>query len=616
MKFLVKERYPIEQFQQVQTGCIDRSQIQATLNEAKIGDNLRKVFTPKFMIYGPSLLEHCFIECGLGENCKVDATRLVDVEKLYASFQMANSIMSSIGQQRGGYIVQKEELNELHKPDVEGQPKKIISFIEFNPMLFATYRNLESKGQRLVRHESFNDAIDMFFSSIESQKLDQRVYQKERDAMKKLDNIKRDHEKRLADLEEQQKVDNRRGYLIETNNDLVEKALFILRSALARQMSWSDIRHMLKEAQEAGDEVALKICSLKFETNRFTMLLDDPYEQPAADAADSNTELNEKSAPTAKPAGKSAKNAAKSAKQPLKSNQLKVDISLELSAYGNARRYFEERKTAKKKEDKTIEASGKALKSAQIKTAQALKEVQVKSSIIKSRKVLWFEKFYFFISSENYIVIAGRDAQQNEMIVKRYLRPGDLYVHADLHGASSVVIKNMSGKSRIPAKTIEEAGCFAVCYSSAWTTKVPVRAWWVNAEQVSKTAPSGEVGTQLFITNLLAGLISDLITLSLTPLVLNNWFVHDQRQKELPARNTDGHGFLFLFQAGRGKHHESSERSQSEVGRERSAAGRRGGARPGRERRRRAGVSGHQDTNEQVRQARTGPDFGSDEATI
>ena len=35
-----------------------------------------------------------------------------------------------------------------------------------------------------------------------------------------------------------------------------------------------------------------------------------------------------------------------------------------------------------------------------------------------------FEKFLWFISSENYLIIAGRDQQQNEMIVKRYLRAG------------------------------------------------------------------------------------------------------------------------------------------------------------------------------------------------
>ena len=39
------------------------------------------------------------------------------------------------------------------------------------------------------------------------------------------------------------------------------------------------------------------------------------------------------------------------------------------------------------------------------------------------------------------LVLAGRDARQNELLVKRYLRSNDLYVHADVHGASSLVIR-------------------------------------------------------------------------------------------------------------------------------------------------------------------------------
>lgn len=63
----------------------------------------------------------------------------------------------------------------------------------------------------------------------------------------------------------------------------------------------------------------------------------------------------------------------------------------------------------------------------------------------------------------NYIVIGGRDQQQNELIVKRYLKAGDLYVHADLTGASSVVIKNPNGNP-VPPKSLAEAGTMAVAY--------------------------------------------------------------------------------------------------------------------------------------------------------
>lgn len=48
------------------------------------------------------------------------------------------------------------------------------------------------------------------------------------------------------------------------------------------------------------------------------------------------------------------------------------------------------------------------------------------AAITHIRKVHWFEKFNWFISSENYLVISGRDAQQNELIVKRYMSKDDL----------------------------------------------------------------------------------------------------------------------------------------------------------------------------------------------
>jgi predicted ribosome quality control (RQC) complex YloA/Tae2 family protein len=131
------------------------------------------------------------------------------------------------------------------------------------------------------------------------------------------------------------------------------------------------------------------------------------------------------------------------------------------------------------------------LKSAEKKTKQTLKEVQVAATIRKQRKAYWFEKFLWFISSENYLIIGGRDQQQNELLVKKHLRPGDLYVHADLHGASSVIIKNTSD-AEVPPKTLNEAGTMALCHSAAWDAKVVTSAWWVHHHQVSKTAPTGE----------------------------------------------------------------------------------------------------------------------------
>ena len=52
------------------------------------------------------------------------------------------------------------------------------------------------------------------------------------------------------------------------------------------------------------------------------------------------------------------------------------------------------------------------------KDFEKLKQAQIKSV---QRKVFWFEKFIWFISSENYLIIGGRNAQQNEQLVKKYM---------------------------------------------------------------------------------------------------------------------------------------------------------------------------------------------------
>lgn len=65
-------------------------------------------------------------------------------------------------------------------------------------------------------------------------------------------------------------------------------------------------------------------------------------------------------------------------------------------------------------------------------------------------------------------------------------------MHADLHGAASVIIKNNDMTKPIPPLTLFQAGQACVCRSAAWSAKIVASAWWVHPEQVSKTAPTGE----------------------------------------------------------------------------------------------------------------------------
>ena len=58
------------------------------------------------------------------------------------------------------------------------------------------------------------------------------------------------------------------------------------------------------------------------------------------------------------------------------------------------------------------------------------------------RRIHWFEKFNWFITSEGYLVISGRDSAQCEQIALRYMRPGDIFVHSDSKGAFPCVLRH------------------------------------------------------------------------------------------------------------------------------------------------------------------------------
>lgn len=70
-----------------------------------------------------------------------------------------------------------------------------------------------------------------------------------------------------------QEVDRIKGELVEMNLPVVERALQVVRSALANQVDWTEIGVIVKEAQAAGDPVACAIKELKLQTNHITMLL-------------------------------------------------------------------------------------------------------------------------------------------------------------------------------------------------------------------------------------------------------------------------------------------------------------------------------------------------------
>uniref|UniRef100_A0A8B9ZH68 Ribosome quality control complex subunit NEMF n=1 Tax=Anas platyrhynchos TaxID=8839 RepID=A0A8B9ZH68_ANAPL len=479
VRFAVRERYPVD------SAKAPAPLLTEIISNAPKGEQLKRVLNPH-LPYGATLIEHCLIEAGFSGSVKIDQNleNKENIEKILTALEKAEEYMALTDDFSGKVGLSWATWRKSRTLEPDKPAEDIYTYEEFHPFLFSQHSKCP-----YLEFDSFNKAADEFYSKLEGQKIDLKALQQEKQALKKLENVRRDHENRLEALQQAQEVDKIKGELIEMNLEIVDRAIQVVRSALANQIDWTEIGMIVKEAQAQGDPVASAIKELKLQTNHITMLLRNPYVLSEEEEEEEDADLVKEE--TEEPKGKKKKNKNKQLKKPQKNKPSLVDVDLSLSAYANAKKYYDHKRHAAKKTQKTVEAAEKAFKSAEKKTKQTLKEVQTVTTIQKARKVYWFEKFLWFVSSENYLVIAGRDQQQNEIIVKRYLKPGDIYVHADLHGATSCVIKNPTGEP-IPPRTLTEAGTMALCYSAAWDARVVTSAWWVSHNQVSKTAPTGE----------------------------------------------------------------------------------------------------------------------------
>jgi predicted ribosome quality control (RQC) complex YloA/Tae2 family protein len=98
----------------------------------------------------------------------------------------------------------------------------------------------------------------------------------------------------------------------------------------------------------------------------------------------------------------------------------------------------------------------------------------------------WYEKFRWFISSDGFLVVAGKDARTNEKLIRKYMKDSDLVFHADITGSPFVLIKNPERK-KIPEQTVKEAAEFCGSYSKAWKVGInAVDVYYVKPEQVKK----------------------------------------------------------------------------------------------------------------------------------
>lgn len=171
----------------------------------------------------------------------------------------------------------------------------------------------------------------------------------------------------------------------------------------------------------------------------------------------------------------------------------KINIDPKLKVPENAQVYYEKAKKAKRKIKGALIAIENTKK--QLEKMRAKKDIEMEKILYPKKRVKkdlkWYEKLRWFLSSDGTLVVGGRDANTNESVVKKYLDNNDIYLHADIHGASSIVVK-LEGKE-INDNLLQESASFAASFSSAWSKGFSTQdVYWVHPDQVSKTPEPGE----------------------------------------------------------------------------------------------------------------------------
>ena len=171
---------------------------------------------------------------------------------------------------------------------------------------------------------------------------------------------------------------------------------------------------------------------------------------------------------------------------------MKLKLFTKKSVHENAAYYYELAKDAKKKikgTEKAIEETKKEMKKAKKKKTEE-KKVRVK----KEKK--WFEKFHWFYTSEGKLAIGGKNAQQNDIVYKKHMEDNDLFFHADIQGASAIILKDGINATE---EEMHEAAQFAASFSNAWKNgNASVDVYAVKKDQLSKHATGGFIPVGAF----------------------------------------------------------------------------------------------------------------------
>ncbi|MHA1264139.1 MAG: ribosome rescue protein RqcH [Candidatus Helarchaeota archaeon] len=300
-------------------------------------------------------------------------------------------------------------------------------------------------SENYKEYESFNEAADEFFSSKEEIQSKVVEIKNKETKLSKTEKILKNQKQAIARLEKDSIRYQRYGDLLYQHFQEIDEILSSIRKARNNKKSWDEIIKIFEEARQKNIILAEMVKNINYRNATLVLKLggeEFPIDFRKSVAENANIYYNK----------------AKKA----------------VSKLEGARKAFE--KLSKVKDEVELEA-------------ESVRKQEKK--LIEKRKKQWYEKFHWFRSSDNFLIIGGRDLKTNELIYRKYLEKTDIFFHASFQGAPVVVVK-AEGKE-VPESTLKEAAQFAVTFSKAWKGQYgQADVFCVSGDQVSLTPPSGE----------------------------------------------------------------------------------------------------------------------------
>ncbi|MFW6017617.1 MAG: ribosome rescue protein RqcH [Halapricum sp.] len=414
-------------------------------------------------LYGEELCTRA----GVPYNQDVDETDESEFEALYREIETLSrrlgegDLDARVYYERGG--------SHGNGESEEGGDERIR--VDVTPFPLEEYADRES-----VVFETFNEAVDDYFANVDADHSDrdggdERGRPDFEAEIEKQKRIIQQQQQAIEDFERDAEAERQKAELLYANYTLVDDVLSTIRAAREEDRSWEDIEATLAEGAARGIEAAEAVVSVDGSERTVTVDVDGTRITLEV------TEGVEKNADRLYTEAKRIEEKKAGATEAIE------DTRERLEAVNSEREAWERDDEDEREDDGEHEDV----------------DWLARSSIPIRQTEQWYERFRWFHTSDDFLVIGGRNADQNEELVKKYLDRGDLFFHTQAHGAPATILK-ATGPSEspdddieIPETSREEAAQFAVSYSTVWKEgKYAADVYMVAHDQVTKTPESGE----------------------------------------------------------------------------------------------------------------------------